>query len=148
MQAGGGVYVGDRLTCTNSVYAGRFRVLTRPLFHVRKGTMVDEICTIDGCEKLVNAKGLCAMHYARQRRKKIPTVSTAKTRLQEVDAMRRVLAAKIDDESTPARDLSPLVRRLEELSELSESLRAREAEASDDAKVRSSDDTPWELMDI
>ena len=110
--------------------------------------MVDEICTIDGCEKLVNAKGLCAMHYARQRRKKIPTVSTAKTRLQEVDAMRRVLAAKIDDESTPARDLSPLVRRLEELSELSESLRAREAEASDDAKVRSSDDTPWELMDI
>ena len=110
---------------------------------------MDGICTIDGCEKPVNAKGLCAMHYARQRRKKIPTVSTAKTRLQEVDAMRRVLAAKIDDESTPARDLSPLVRRLEELSELSESLRAREAEAEAKEKERtSSDDTPWELMDI
>ena len=63
--------------------------------------------------------------------------------------MRRVLAAKIDDESTPARDLSPLVRRLEELSELSESLRAREAEAEAKEKERtSSDDTPWELMDI
>ena len=148
MQAGGGVYVGDRLACTNSVCVGRFRVSERPVFYVRKGTKVDRICTIDGCEKPVNAKGLCARHYARQRRKKVPTVSTAKTRLQEVDAMRRVLAAKIDDESTPARDLSPLVRRLEELSELSESLRAREAEAEDDAKVRASDDTPWELMDI
>src|SRR5699024_10500016 len=120
-----------------------------PIFRVRKGTVMDEICTIDGCGKPVNAKGLCAMHYARQRRKKIPTVSTAKTRLEEVDAMRRVLAAKIDDESTPARDLTPLVRRLEELSELSESLRAREAEAEAEEKERtSSGDTPWELMDI
>ena len=107
-----------------------------------------KICTIDGCEKPVNAKGVCAMHYARQRRKKIPTVSTAKTRLQEVDAMRRVLAAKIDDESTPARDLSPLVRRLEELSELSESLRAREAEAREDESARSLIDSAFDLGSI
>ena len=38
MQTGDGVYVGDRLTCTNNVYVGRFRVLERPVFYVRKGT--------------------------------------------------------------------------------------------------------------
>lgn len=79
------------------------------------------------------------------RKKPLPTVSTAKTRLQEVDAMRRVLAAKIDDENTPARDLSPLIRRLEELSELSEDLRAREVEAADDERRRSTADEPFRL---
>ena len=109
---------------------------------------MDEICTIDGCEKPVNAKGLCAMHYARQRRKKIPTVSKAEGRLEELVAMRAVMAKALDAENTPARELPALVRRMIECSELIESLEAREAEAKEDAKVRASDDTPWELMDI
>lgn len=81
-------------------------------------------------------------------RRKTPTVSTAKTRLEEVDAMRRVLAVKIDDESTPARDLSPLVRRLEELSELSEKLAAIEAEAQKTDRARSMVDEVFILSDI
>ena len=111
--------------------------------------MVDEICTIDGCEKPVNAKGLCAMHYARQRRKKTPTVSKAEGRLEELVAMRAVMAKALDAEDTPARELPALVRRMIECSELIESLEAREAEAKAKEKERaSSDDTPWELMDI
>ena len=148
MQAGGGVYAPDRLTCTNSVCVGRFRVLARPVFYVRKDAMMDEICTIDGCGKPVNAKGLCAMHYARQRRKKVPTVSRAEGRLEELVAMRAVMAKALDAEDTPARELPALVRRMIECSELIESLEVREAEAKEDAKVRASDDTPWELMDI
>ena len=149
MQTGGGVYVGDRLTCTNSVCVGRFRVLERPVFYVRKDAMMDRICTIDGCEKPVNARGLCARHYARQRRKKTPTVSRAEGRLEELVAMRAVMAKALDAEDTPARELPALVRRMIECSELIESLEAREAEAEAKEKERaSSDDTPWELMDI
>lgn len=63
------------------------------------------------------------------RKKPLPTVSTAKTRLQELQAMRRVLAAAIDAPDTPARELSPLVRRLEELGVAIEDLEARERDA-------------------
>ena len=148
MQAGGGVYAPDRLTCRNSVYVGRFRVLTRPVFYVRKGTMMDEICTIGGCEKPVNAKGLCAMHYARQRRKKVPTVSKAEGRLEELVAMRAVMAKALDAEDTPARELPALVRRMIECSELIESLEAREAEAREDESARSLIDSAFNLSDI
>ena len=109
---------------------------------------MDEICTIDGCEKPVNAKGLCAMHYARQRRKKIPTVSAAESRLDELRAMRVVLARAIDAPETPARELSPLVRRLQELSEDIEKLEAREAEAKDDDRARSLIDEAFDLGSI
>src|SRR5690625_5901251 len=98
----------------------------RPLFHVRKDAIMDEICTIGGCEKPVNAKGLCAMHYARQRRKKTPTVSKAEGRLEELGAMKAVLARAIDDPSTPPRALPALVRRHIEVSELLEDLEERE----------------------
>ena len=109
---------------------------------------MDEICTIDGCEKPVNAKGLCAMHYARQRRKKVPTVSEAESRLDELRAMRVVLAKAIDAPETPARELSPLVRRLSELSEDIEKLEAREAEAKDDNRARSLIDEAFDLGSI
>ena len=148
MQAGGGVYAPDRLTCTNSVCVGRFRVLTRPVFYVRKDAMMDEICTIDGCEKPVNAKGLCAMHYARQRRKKVPTVSKAEGRLEELVAMRAVMAKALDAEDTPARELPALVRRMIECSELIESLEAREAEAKEDESARSLIDSAFNLSDL
>ena len=63
--------------------------------------------------------------------------------------MRAVMAKALDAEDTPARELPALVRRMIECSELIESLEAREAEAEVKEKERaSSDDTPWELMDI
>lgn len=48
MQTGGRVYVGDRLTCTNNVYVGRFRVPERPVFYVRKGTKMVQNRTFHG----------------------------------------------------------------------------------------------------
>src|SRR5690625_7894581 len=98
--------------------------------------MMDEICTIDGCEKPVNAKGLCAMHYARQRRKKVPTVSKAEGRLEELVAMRAVMAKALGAEDTPARELPALVRRMIECSELIESLEVREVEEREDESER------------
>ena len=148
MQAGDGVCARDRLTCTNSVCAGRFRVSERPVFYVRKDAIMDEICTIDGCEKPVNAKGLCAMHYARQRRKKVPTVSKAEGRLEELVAMRAVMAKALDAEDTPARELPALVRRMIECSELIESLEVREAEAREDESARSLIDAAFNLSDL
>lgn len=82
------------------------------------------------------------------RKKLPPSVSGSKTRLQEMQAMRRVLARAIDDEKTPPRELSPLVRRLTELSELIESLEAREAEAREDESARSLIDSAFNLSDI
>ena len=148
MQAGGGVYVGDRLTCRNSVCVGRFRVLERPVFYVQEDPKMVKICTIDGCEKPVNAKGVCAMHYARQRRKKTPTVSRAEGRLEELVAMRAVMAKALDAEDTPARELPALVRRMIECSELIESLEAREAEAREDESARSLIDAAFDLGSI
>lgn len=50
------------------------------------------------------------------------------TRLDELKAMRRVLAAHIDSENTLARDLAPLMRQAREISSEIESLEARDAE--------------------
>ena len=109
---------------------------------------MDGICTIGGCEKPVNAKGLCAMHYARQRRKKAPTVSKAEGRLEELHAMRAVMAKALDAEDTPARELPALVRRMIECSELIESLEVREAEAREDESARSLIDAAFDLGSI
>ena len=109
---------------------------------------MDRICTIDGCGKPVNAKGLCAMHYARQRRKKAPTVSKAEGRLEELVAMRAVMAKALDAEDTPARELPALVRRMIECSELIESLEVREAEAREDESARSLIDAAFDLGSI
>lgn len=50
------------------------------------------------------------------------------TRLDELRAMRRVLAAHIDSENTLARDLAPLMRQAREISTEIESLQALEIE--------------------
>jgi len=127
---------------------GLFRIGIGLFFMSERDPIMDEICTIDGCEKPVNAKGLCAMHYARQRRKKVPTVSKAEGRLEELVAMRAVMAKALDAEDTPARELPALVRRMIECSELIESLEAREAEAREDESARSLIDAAFDLGSI
>lgn len=56
-------------------------------------------------------------------------VSDATTRLDELRAMRRVLAAHIDSENTLARDLAALMRQAREISKEIEDLEAIELEA-------------------
>ena len=50
------------------------------------------------------------------------------TRLDELKAMRRVLAAHIDNENTLARDLAALMRQAREISKEIEDLEAKESE--------------------
>lgn len=59
------------------------------------------------------------------------------TRLDELRAMRRVLAAHIDSDQTLARDLAPLMRQAREISKEIESLSSLEAERERDAEVES-----------
>lgn len=65
------------------------------------------------------------------------------TRLDELRAMRRVLAAHIDSENTLARDLAPLMRQAREVSKEIEELETIEAEqgAVDDDDGSSGDAT-------
>ena len=66
------------------------------------------------------------------------------TRLDELRAMRRVLAAHIDNENTLARDLAPLMRQAREISKEIEELQAVEAEQARDMEVRSGNvSTAW-----
>ena len=58
------------------------------------------------------------------------------TRLDELKAMRRVLAAHIDHENTLARDLAPLMRQVREISKEIEELESLEAEQAKDAEVQ------------
>ena len=67
------------------------------------------------------------------------------TRLDELRAMRRVLAAHIDNENTLARDLAPLMRQAREISKEVESLEALEAEQARDSEVRDGNiSTVWD----
>jgi hypothetical protein len=88
------------------------------------------------------------MVFLMPRKKPLPTVSTAKTRLEELQAMRRVLARAIDDEGTPARELSPLVRRLEELGVAIEELEAVQAEERMKRAEAATADGAWTLNEI
>jgi len=66
------------------------------------------------------------------------------TRLDELRAMRRVLAAHIDNENTLARDLAPLMRQAREISKEIEELQAVEAEQARDTEVRAGNvSTAW-----
>lgn len=49
------------------------------------------------------------------RKRPPPTVLGAKTRLDELRALRHILAGRIDDDTIAARDLAPLVRQLREI---------------------------------
>lgn len=67
------------------------------------------------------------------------------TRLDELRAMRRVLAAHIDNENTLARDLAALMRQTREISKEVESLEALEAEQARDSEVRDGNiSTVWD----
>lgn len=60
----------------------------------------------------------------------------AGTRLDELKAMRRVLAAHIDSENTLARDLAPLMRQAREISKEIEDIETAALEAVEqDAEV-------------
>lgn len=66
------------------------------------------------------------------------------TRLDELKAMRRVLAAHIDSENTLARDLAPLMRQAREISSEIESLEAQEAESEQEvAEDHDATDAKW-----
>lgn len=61
------------------------------------------------------------------------------TRLDELKAMRRVLAAHIDSENTLARDLAPLMRQAREISKEIEELEALEVDVSTEAESNVAD---------
>lgn len=63
------------------------------------------------------------------------------TRLDELRAMRRVLAAHIDSDQTLARDLAPLMRQAREISKEIESMEVQESElvGGNDASYGSAD---------
>lgn len=66
------------------------------------------------------------------------------TRLDELRAMRRVLAAHIDNENTLARDLAALMRQAREISKEIEEMEAQEAERAKDAGVQDGNiSTEW-----
>lgn len=74
------------------------------------------------------------------------------TRLDELRAMRRVLAAHIDNENTLARDLASLMRQAREVSKEIEELEAVEAandpEVVADESGDATDDKPFRLEAI
>lgn len=77
----------------------------------------------------------------------VMTVSGSGSRLDELRAMRRVLAAHIDSPNTLARDLAALVRQLRDISKEIEDLEPVEAEVSvNDDGNRS--DSPFRLEAI
>lgn len=67
------------------------------------------------------------------------------SRLDELKAMHRVLAAHIDSENTLARDLAPLMRQAREISKEIESLEEREAEREEyeGGVILGSGDAEW-----
>lgn len=67
------------------------------------------------------------------------------TRLDELRAMRSVLAAHIDSDQTLARDLAPLMRQAREISKEIESMEIQETEniAEGDEVTNGSSDAEW-----
>ena len=78
----------------------------------------------------------------------VSTVSASDSRLDELRAMRRVLAAHIDNENTLARDLAPLVRQLRDISKEIEELEPPEDEVSADDDDAGTSDAPFKLEAI
>ena len=76
------------------------------------------------------------------------TVLGAADRLAELRAMRRVLAAHIDNENTLARDLAALVRQLRDISKEIEELDPVEVEVSVSDDGDSTSDAPFRLEAI
>jgi hypothetical protein len=68
------------------------------------------------------------------------------TRLDELKAMRRVLAAHIDNENTLARDLAPLMRQARDISSEIEAILARESEEAEESDI--GEDEEWDAEAI
>ena len=74
----------------------------------------------------------------------VTSAIAAGSRLDELRAMRRVLAAHIDNENTLARDLAALMRQAREISKEIEEMEAQEAERAKDAEVQDGNiSTAW-----
>jgi len=72
--------------------------------------------------------------------RKVASVSDAiefGTRLDELLQMRKVIASRVDDENTSARDLAALTKRLSEVSKEIEALRKQWAEEAHESEVSS-----------
>lgn len=65
------------------------------------------------------------------------------SRLDELKAMYRILAAHIESENTLARDLAALTRQAREISREIESLEAREADDTEEATNHAVADSEW-----
>jgi thiamine monophosphate kinase len=76
------------------------------------------------------------------------TVSGAESRLEELKALRRVLAAHIDNPDTLARDLAALSRQLRDVSKEIEELEPPEDEVSADDDDAGTSDAPFRLEAI
>ena len=82
------------------------------------------------------------------RKRPPPTVLGSKNRLDELKALRYVLAGRIDDETVAARDLAPLVRQLREVRVQLDELEVVEAEKSAGVTVTADDDWSRHLRSI
>lgn len=71
------------------------------------------------------------------------------TRLDELKAQRRILAAHVESENALTRDIPPLIRQMREISKEIESLELQEQESAPDSQGDdSSSDAGWELEAI
>lgn len=76
-----------------------------------------------------------------------PTVLRARSRLAELKALRWILAERIDDEKTSARDLAALIRQLREVSVEIEDLSAVASDEKAGVLIDTSD-ASWQLHSI
>lgn len=76
------------------------------------------------------------------------TVSAAETRLDELKALRRVLAGHIDNPNTLARDLAALSRQIRDVSKEIEELEPPEDEVRADDDDAGTSDAPFRLEAI
>lgn len=76
------------------------------------------------------------------------TVADAPSRLDELRAMRHVMAKHVDNENTLARDLAALIRQLRDVSKEIEELEAAQAEAEREASDDDAADAPFTLEAI
>lgn len=81
------------------------------------------------------------------RKRPPPTVLGSKNRLDELRALKRILAERIDDPATSARDLAPLVRIQREVSIEVEDLSAVASDGKAGVLIDTSD-ASWQLHSI
>ena len=94
---------------------------------------------------MAGKKQLSPVHVARTEGDPAPvSVSAATTRLEELRALRNVIAARIDHPETLARDIAALSRQLRDISKEIEEMDAVERERRADLKyVGGASDEVW-----